>query len=178
MHPTNKKGITMSQETTAAATEPVKPERTPRPKLNLGEMQASLVSAKTVAERRRTVNRTAKPRSNEQKAIDGLVKQVHDKWVAKGRPTKWGERDGAQVVLPAEQLESLRAAVYSAGTFLGVRVRFGSITTITKDGKEYADVLFTVIDAPQPEAQPEAQPEGRPEGQPETKPEAKPGVKK
>jgi hypothetical protein len=132
-------------ETTTADKKPRKP-RTPRPRLTLNTIAASIVPPETVAARKRSVNRSAKPRSAEQLAIDNLTTKAHQAWVKAGKPSDWAKCPGANVRCLADQLETLKTAVYNAGTFLGFTVRFGSVTETEVDGKVYADVVYTVRD--------------------------------
>jgi hypothetical protein len=139
---------TAGAQTTSETPVKVRKPKTARPRLVLADLTASIISPEEVAKRRRTFKRDAKPRSAEQKAIDALVKQTHDKWVASGKKENWTEREGANVILPTPQLDTLKSAVYSAGTFLGLRVRFGTIVPVKKNGKDFSDVVFTVTDKP------------------------------
>ena len=122
--------------------------RTERPALELSTMDASIVKAEVVATRKRTRNTSDRERKAQQKAIDGLVQKAYDAYVKAGKPTDWVKMPGANVKLPATQLDTLKSAVYAAGQYLDLRVRFGNITIAEKDGVEYADVIFTASDKP------------------------------
>jgi len=122
--------------------------RQARPELQLATMEATIIKPSVIAERRRTRSTSDRERKAQQKAVDGLVQKAYDAWVKAGKPTEWAKMPGANVQLPATQLDTLKSAVYSAGQYLDLRVRFGNITIAERDGVEYADVVFTASDKP------------------------------
>jgi len=122
--------------------------RNARPALELSTMDASIVKAEVVADRKRTRNTSARERKAQQKAIDGLVQKAYDAWVKAGKPSEWAKMPGANVKLPATQLDTLKSAVYAAGQYLDLRVRFGNVSIVDVDGTEIADVVFTASDKP------------------------------
>lgn len=135
-------------DTATAATTKIRKPRTPRPALDLTTMDASIVKPAVVAERKRTRNVSLKERKAQQKAVDGLVQKAYDAWVKAGSPTAWADQPGGHVILPMPQLETLKSAVYAAGQYLDLRVRFGSINEVDRDGQPYADVVFVATDKP------------------------------
>jgi hypothetical protein len=137
----------MSEQNEQGQTKTRKP-RTPRPPLDLSAMSAAIVAPDVVAKRRRTVNREGGARKPAQVEIDKLVTAVHAAWVKAGRPEKWDERPGTQIKVPAAQAETLYSAMYSAGSFLNLRVRRGDVREYEDNGKAMVDVVFTVTDMP------------------------------
>jgi hypothetical protein len=117
-----------------------KTERKKLPPLDLSDAQLSLVGPDVLQARRKT--RGSRERTKAQKTLDALVQKAYDKWVKDGRPDDFGKRPGGHVRVPESQLLSVKRAIYSAGKFLNMAIRFGD--EILSDG--YAEVVFSATD--------------------------------
>lgn len=75
-------------------------------------------------------------RSEEQRAMDTVTRDLHAKWVKAAKPTKWADAVTAKVVatyfVNPDQVSTLKGFVNRAVTLNGTRVRFGTEMTVTE----------------------------------------------
>jgi hypothetical protein len=138
----------MSEQSEQVQEKKTRKPRTPRPPLDISAMTAAIIAPDAVAKRQRTVKRDGGARKPAQLEIDKLVTAVHAAWVKAGKPEKWSLRPGTQIKVPAAQAETLYSAMYSAGSFLNLRVRRGDVREYEDNGNAMVDVVFTVTDMP------------------------------
>lgn len=76
----------------------------------------------------RTVNRTAtgpRARTTEQQAVDELVEKLVAAWTSAGKPSETAKKPAAYIPVENQQeYDDFTKRLRSAGTFLGVSVRF------------------------------------------------------
>jgi hypothetical protein len=84
-------------------------------------------------------------RSEQQKAVDKVIPQLHAAWVAAGKPTNWTKmrRVIAKYPVAPENAAALKYLIRRAADLHGLRAKFGSAVR-TKDGKEI--VAFAIMD--------------------------------
>lgn len=62
-------------------------------------------------------------RSDEQKIVDGHVKQAHTEWTEAGKPEKVQDSPRSRYLVPAEDEEGVRTLIRRAADYLGYRVQ-------------------------------------------------------
>lgn len=118
------------------------PVRKQRAALDFSQIKVTKATEETLRQHRRTRGE----RDTEQKAVDTLVRQVHEAWVSAGRPEEWREQAGVAVHLriPSGQYETLEWRLRKAGEYFDVAIRLSDRTDV--DG--YVEFVFLAKDRP------------------------------
>ena len=116
---------------------PVRKELKP---LDFSQIKVTAASAETMREFRRTRG----PRDAEQRQVDNLIRQAHERWVSAGRPESWLESPGLHIRVPADQFETVENRARRSGAYFDLAIRFSN--RVDKDG--YAEVVLVAKDKP------------------------------
>jgi hypothetical protein len=121
-------------------------EKTPREKLPALDLTAlDEIEVIKTAETMHAM-RPQKTRTDEQAAVDDLVRKAYNAWLAAGRPEKWDSKapHGIKLAVREDQLKSVQAAIRNGGNHFNFRIRMGKVTVT--DGR--ARFAFIATDKP------------------------------
>lgn len=130
-----------AKKTAASKPEGAKRERKPLATLDVKSIQVTAVND---AETMRKHRHERTERGADQRAIDDLVRQAHERWVNAGRPENWMESTtGYTLKVPEGQYDLLKAKIQKSGTYFNVAIRFGKRQ---ESSGGYAELLFIAKD--------------------------------
>lgn len=156
----SKPAATQPVKADAAAPEkkaPSKPRaRVQRPALDMSKIGVVQINNPQTMAKLRPAK---KERDSEQKQIDAIVEKAWEAWKNTGRPTRWTDMQGMRLTVPLEQYETLVYRIRQAGTYLDLKVRFGSMRKSKgPDGIDYAETVFVATSRPAPKKTAEGTP--------------------
>lgn len=110
------------------------------------DLPANVFDISEVAEEQRVEHkRRREERSDQQKALDKLVADMYQKWIAAGRPTNWADMPIHEWTLPTTYADDAEFFLRKAASLHGRKLVFGHKVEFEKDGKKYTTLPFAVI---------------------------------
>lgn len=85
----------------------------------------------------------ARVRDERQQAMDKVVKQLHNDWIAADRPAAWSAQPKTMYAVDPKAVEGLKYLIDRAGSYHGVAIRYGKPVR-DQNGREL--VVFAVKD--------------------------------